>query len=135
MTESSLKKIKHEKSIMEMCNNPYLVRLKATFQDVRHFYYLMEYCQGGDLLGVLQKKPFLLTEECIKDIVASTVLGLQYLHERNIIYRDIKPENILIDHNNYIKLADFGLSRFVDSEAMKYSKVGTPDYVAPEVLE
>ena len=62
-------------------------------------------------------------------------MALKSLHEQDVIYRDIKPENVLIDGDSYIKLADFGLSRFISNENTKFSKVGTPDYVAPEVIE
>ena len=69
MEAKFVKKIMYEKSIMETCKNPFLVRLKATFQDRHYCYYLMEYCQAGDLLGVILNRPYQLTENTIKDII------------------------------------------------------------------
>lgn len=94
----------------------------------------MEYCPGGELFNLLQKKK-LFTEDQTRFYAAQIVLAIECIHKNDIIYRDLKPENVLIDKDGYIRIADFGLSRAdVNNPKAAKSICGTPEYLAPEIL-
>ena len=93
----------------------------------------MEYVKGGELFThIIQKKRF--DEESTKFIIAQIALAIGYLHSKDIIYRDLKPENVLIASDGYIKLIDFGLSRILDMDDMALTFWGTPEYWSPEMI-
>ncbi|XP_050527404.1 serine/threonine-protein kinase N isoform X2 [Daktulosphaira vitifoliae] len=125
-----------EKRIFEVANNirhPFLVNLFACFQTDAHVCFVMEYAAGGDLMMHIHADVF--TEPRAVFYAACVVLGLQYLHENSIIYRDLKLDNLLLDTDGYVKIADFGLCK----EGMGYGDrtgtfCGTPEFLAPEVL-
>ena len=115
-------------------HHPFIIHLHATFQNEKKFYFILEYCPGGELYSLLIRKEK-FTEEQAKFYAAQMVLALEFMHSKNIIYRDLKPENILIDQDGYIRFTDFGLSKSGKvSQKDKYSLVGTPEYMSPEVL-
>ena len=104
------------------------------FQTEKKLYFVLEYCPGGELFSQLVKNHKLSEDHC-RFYSAQIILALQYLHNKDIIYRDLKPENVIIDQEGYIKLTDFGLSKMEISENTKtYSICGTPEYLAPEIL-
>lgn len=125
-----------EKRIFEVANDirhPFLVNLFACFQTDAHVCFVMEYAAGGDLMMHIHADVF--TEPRAVFYAACVVLGLQYLHENSIIYRDLKLDNLLLDTDGYVKIADFGLCK----EGMGYGDrtgtfCGTPEFLAPEVL-
>ncbi|XP_023945952.1 serine/threonine-protein kinase N [Bicyclus anynana] len=125
-----------EKRIFEVANairHPFLVNLFACFQTDQHVCFVMEYAAGGDLMMHIHADVF--TEPRAVFYAACVVLGLQYLHENNIIYRDLKLDNLLLDTEGYVKIADFGLCK----EGMGWGDrtgtfCGTPEFLAPEVL-
>ena len=149
--------IKNEQLFMSKVKSPWIVELKASFQDYDYLYLVMEYLQGGDLMNILIKKD-ILTEEEARFYVAEIVLAIESIHKLDCIHRDIKPDNVLIDKSGHIKLTDFGLSKISDkifqnnfeknlnlnnnktkdngkpTHNKNYSCVGTAYYVAPEVL-
>ena len=92
---------------------------------------MLEYIHGLELAVVLRHVG-LLTNADSQFYIASMILVLQYLHERDIIYRDLKPDNIMIDTNGFIKLVDFGTAKIIQSRT--YTLVGSPHYIAPEVI-
>ena len=148
---------KNEQLFMSKVKSPWIVELKASFQDYDYLYLVMEYLQGGDLMNILIKKD-ILTEEEARFYVAEIVLAIESIHKLDCIHRDIKPDNVLIDKSGHIKLTDFGLSKISDkifqnnfeknlnlnnnktkdngkpTHNKNYSCVGTAYYVAPEVL-
>jgi len=93
----------------------------------------LEFCSGGELFNLLLKKKK-FTEEQTRFYAAQIVLALEYLHEKDIIYRDLKPENVLIDNFGYIRITDFGLSKRGATGEDAHSVCGTPEYLAPEIL-
>lgn len=94
----------------------------------------MEYCPGGELFNLLSKRGK-FTEDQTRFYAAQIVLALEALHNKNVIYRDLKPENVLIDDKGYIRIADFGLSKANVKGARDATSVcGTPEYLAPEIL-
>ncbi|XP_076248986.1 serine/threonine-protein kinase N isoform X1 [Calliopsis andreniformis] len=125
-----------EKRIFEVANatrHPFLVNLFACFQTEAHVCFVMEYAAGGDLMMHIHADVF--GEPRTVFYSACVVLGLQYLHESKIIYRDLKLDNLLLDTEGYVKIADFGLCK----EGMGYGDrtgtfCGTPEFLAPEVL-
>ena len=110
--------------------HPFIVKMSCSFQTTDKLYLALEYCPGGELFGLLRKKKK-LSEDQIKFYAAQVILALEYLHSKNIIYRDLKPENVLIDEHGYLKLTDFGLSKEDCEKQESYSMCGTPDYLAP----
>ena len=93
----------------------------------------MEFLKGGELFQHLKKiKRF--TEEQTKFIIACIITALSYLHNKDYIYRDLKPENVLFDENGYVKLTDFGLAKNIKINEQARTFCGTPEYLAPEVI-
>lgn len=125
-----------EKRIFEVANtmrHPFLVNLFSCFQTDQHVCFVMEYAAGGDLMMHIHTDVF--AEARAVFYAACVVLGLQYLHESKIIYRDLKLDNLLLDTEGYVKIADFGLCK----EGMGFGDrtgtfCGTPEFLAPEVL-
>ncbi|XP_014315629.1 serine/threonine-protein kinase N2 isoform X1 [Myotis lucifugus] len=125
-----------EKRIFETVNSvrhPFLVNLFACFQTKEHVCFVMEYAAGGDLMMHIHTDVF--SEPRAVFYAACVVLGLQYLHEHKIVYRDLKLDNLLLDTEGFVKIADFGLCK----EGMGYGDrtstfCGTPEFLAPEVL-
>lgn len=119
--------------LVAMGSCPFIIQLYYAFQTHHKLYFVLEYCPGGELFNFLQIKKR-LSEDQACFYTAQMVLALEHLHSRDIIYRDLKPENVLIDSTGYIKLTDFGLSRMnVKTNSVK-SICGTPEYLAPEVI-
>ncbi|KAI4871983.1 hypothetical protein NFI96_034508, partial [Prochilodus magdalenae] len=125
-----------EKRIFEIVNSsrhPFLVNLFACFQTPEHVCFVMEYTAGGDLMMHIHADVF--TEPRAVFYAGCVVLGLQFLHDHKIVYRDLKLDNLLLDTDGYVKIADFGLCK----EGMGYGDrtstfCGTPEFLAPEVL-
>uniref|UniRef100_A0A7N8Y234 protein kinase C n=1 Tax=Mastacembelus armatus TaxID=205130 RepID=A0A7N8Y234_9TELE len=119
--------------IVNMSHHPFLVNLFACFQTPEHVCFVMEYTAGGDLMMHIHTDVF--AEPRAVFYAACVVLGLQFLHEHKIVYRDLKLDNLLLDTDGYVKIADFGLCK----EGMGYGDrtstfCGTPEFLAPEVL-
>lgn len=104
------------------------------FTNEFRLYYFMQYVRGGTLFDNLVKESR-FNETNARFFIAQLVLAFGYLHEHNIVHRDLKPENVLLDEDGYIYLADFGLARHLESDAQSYSFCGTPEYLAPEIIE
>ncbi|KAK2189064.1 hypothetical protein NP493_115g01007 [Ridgeia piscesae] len=125
-----------EKRIFEVANSlrhPFLVNLFACFQTPEHVCFVMEYACGGDLMMHIHSDVF--SEPRSVFYAGCVVLGLQYLHDHNVVYRDLKLDNLLLDSEGFVKIADFGLCK----EGMGYGDrtgtfCGTPEFLAPEVL-
>uniref|UniRef100_A0A674MFL7 protein kinase C n=1 Tax=Takifugu rubripes TaxID=31033 RepID=A0A674MFL7_TAKRU len=119
--------------IVNMSHHPFLVNLLACFQTPEHVCFVMEYTAGGDLMMHIHTDVF--TEPRAVFYSACVVLGLQFLHDHKIVYRDLKLDNLLLDTDGYVKIADFGLCK----EGMGFGDrtstfCGTPEFLAPEVL-
>jgi CRP-like cAMP-binding protein len=123
----------NEKEVMEALNHSTILRLYATFQDDLRIYLLIELCQGGELFTYLRDR-WKFTEKQSKFYAAAVTLGFEHMHNRGIIYRDLKPENLLLDSQGFLKIADFGLAKFVKKNELTYTLCGTPDYLAPEII-
>jgi len=126
--------IKTERSILAEIQHPFIIKMSYAFQSENKLYFALEYCAGGELFNLLQKKRR-FKEEQAKFYTVQVLLALEHLHKFDIIYRDLKPENILIDTDGYLRLIDFGLSKKgVKTNKGAKSDCGTPEYLAPEIL-
>eukprot|EP00035_Acanthoeca_spectabilis_P020537 m.433423 g.433423 ORF g.433423 m.433423 type:complete len:392 (+) comp17574_c0_seq1:122-1297(+) len=130
------KQVEHtfnEKNILFCTKNPFIVSLFDYFQDARCLYFVLEFVNGGEMFTHIQKqKRRRFTAEQTKFFAAETVLAFEYLHNLDIIFRDLKPENMLIDHRGHIRLTDFGFAKRVDDKT--WTMCGTPEYLAPEII-
>eukprot|EP00362_Geleiidae_sp_MMETSP1317_P001366 CAMPEP_0201283840 /NCGR_PEP_ID=MMETSP1317-20130820/50897_1 /ASSEMBLY_ACC=CAM_ASM_000770 /TAXON_ID=187299 /ORGANISM="Undescribed Undescribed, Strain Undescribed" /LENGTH=153 /DNA_ID=CAMNT_0047601591 /DNA_START=201 /DNA_END=662 /DNA_ORIENTATION=- len=116
---------------MANISHPFLVNLYGFAQDERYLYFMLECIQGGELFTYLRNIGKL--DSLHARFYGATVTTMfEYLHSKNIIYRDLKPENLLIEHTGYLKLTDFGFAKVVESRT--YTLCGTPEYLAPEIL-
>lgn len=122
----------NEKTIMRKTSSPFLVQLAATFNRGDYLYVLMEAVLGGELYDTFNNRHLYGQHELVMFYAACVVKGFQHLHERFIVYRDLKPENLVLDQKGYCKITDFGLAKFVMGKT--FTNVGTPDYLAPEVI-
>ncbi|XP_067900927.1 ribosomal protein S6 kinase alpha-2 isoform X4 [Heterodontus francisci] len=125
---------KMERDILAEVNHPFIVKLHYAFQTEGKLYLILDFLRGGDLFTRLSKE-VMFTEEDVKFYLAELALALDHLHGLGIIYRDLKPENVLLDEDGHIKITDFGLSKeAVDHDKRAYSFCGTIEYMAPEVV-
>jgi len=124
-----------EKRVLQSTNHPFLISLKYSFTTEDRLCFVMEYVNGGELFFHLSRER-IFTEDRTKFYGAEIICAIDYLHKRGIIYRDLKLENLLLDKDGHIKIADFGLCK-EDIQYGNFTKTfcGTPEYLAPEVLE
>lgn len=129
-----------ERLILEMAESPFIVNLHFAFQNKKAVYYVsgvrghltaVDFVRGGELFYLLEQKSH-LSEKTVRFFSAQIVLALEHLHSKNIVYRDLKTENILLDEHGYLMLADFGLAKIVSQTD---SFCGTPDYIPPEIIK
>jgi len=99
-----------EANILKESNHPFVLKMYYSFQTPQNLYLVTDFCAGKDLSFIIAQK-VMLEEKDAKFYIAEIILALIYLHKNNILYRDMKPENVLIDIDGHIKLADFGLSK------------------------
>jgi len=124
--------IKNEKDILAEVVHPFIVVLYHHFQDERNLYMLLEYIIGGELFTHLRKAGK-FSNDHTRFYAAQIVMALQYLHVDNVVYRDLKPENLLLDLTGYIKITDFGFAKHVEDRT--WTLCGTPEYLAPEIIQ
>ncbi|XP_009885844.1 PREDICTED: cGMP-dependent protein kinase 2 isoform X3 [Charadrius vociferus] len=122
-----------EKKILEQICSPFIVKLYRTFKDSKYVYMLLEACLGGELWSLLRERGS-FDEATTKFCVGCVTEAFDYLHHIGIIYRDLKPENLILDAEGYIKLVDFGFAKKIGSGQKTWTFCGTPEYVAPEVI-
>lgn len=124
---------KTERTILERASHPFLVKLHYAFQTPSKLYLAIDFCIGGELFFHL-RRAYKFKEDVVLFYSAEIIVALEYLHDQGIIYRDLKPENVLLTQEGHIKLIDFGLSKmFSGRDRMAFSIVGTPEYLAPEI--
>ena len=134
LTGDNMKKILYETDLMKKLNHPNITKILEMFEDEKYFMIIMEYINGGNLFSFVKKRRK-LSEKTAKFLFRQIILGIKYIHEQNIVHRDIKLENLLIDLNNNIKICDFGIGRKIKSKnQLLHDQCGTLMYMAPEIL-
>lgn len=108
--------VRAERDILSLANNPWIVELKASFQDDSYLYLVMEYLSGGDLMTLLMEKE-IFSEELSRFYIAETILAIESVHNLNYIHRDLKPDNLILGKDGHLKLSDFGLCKHVEIKA------------------
>ncbi|KAF2719475.1 camp-dependent protein kinase A [Polychaeton citri CBS 116435] len=129
-----MKQVEHtndERRMLQRCKHPFLITLWGTFQDSKNLYMVMDFIEGGELFSLLRKSQR-FPNPVAKFYAAEVTLAIDYLHSMQIIYRDLKPENLLLDRHGHVKITDFGFAKEVPD--ITWTLCGTPDYLAPEVV-
>ena len=131
---SNLNKILYETGLMKRFNHPNITKILEVFHDEEYMLIIMEYINGGNLFNFVKKRRK-LSEKTAKFLFRQIILGIKHIHSQNIVHRDIKLENIIIDLNNNVKICDFGIGKVINSaDELLYDKCGTPMYMAPEII-
>jgi len=134
--DTDLQDIIKEISIMQQCVSPYVVRYYGSYFKNTDLWIVMEYCGAGSVSDIMRLRKKTLTEEEIATVLSDTLKGLEYLHLRKKIHRDIKAGNILLNMEGHAKLADFGVAgQLTDTMAKRNTVIGTPFWMAPEVIQ
>lgn len=112
----------------------FLIKLHASFQTSTEIFYVLDFMVGGDLASILARESR-LGEGRARFVAAEIAVGLHLLHSKGIVYRDLKPENVLLDAHGHVVLTDFGLSKILASNPKTNTFCGTAEYLAPEILK
>ncbi|KAK9488337.1 kinase-like domain-containing protein [Lipomyces starkeyi] len=132
--KKTVEQTKTERAILESIRHPFIVKLFYALQDQRKLYLILEYAQGGELFSHLAMEK-MLSEDTVSFYAAELVLALSHLHSVvGVVYRDLKPENCLLDSQGHLVLTDFGLSKVANDGGTCKTFLGTPEYMAPEIL-
>lgn len=129
-----LKQVEHttnEKNILSCIECPFVISLDTYFQDKKNLYFVIEYINGGEMFTHIHRNKH-FTYEVAKFFAAEVVMGFEYLHNLDIVYRDLKPENLLIDKDGHVRITDFGFAKRVSDRT--WTLCGTPEYLAPEII-
>ncbi|BGP15723.1 hypothetical protein JCM10213_006106 [Rhodosporidiobolus nylandii] len=133
----ALRQVWTERKVLEQNNDsPFLCGLKFSFQSDECFFFCLDYKSGGEMFQHLQRDGGRFEEAKVRFYVAEIVLALRFLHEKGVVYRDLKPENCLLDGSGHVVLCDFGLSKILENEPGQKTRTlcGTTSFLAPEVL-
>ena len=124
---------KLEKDILFNCDHPFLVGMEYLFDSPERLYFVMPFVQGGELYKFVKSQKR-LPEEVVKFYAAQIGLAIGYLHKKNIMHRDLKLENILIDDSGYLKIIDYGLAKTLKENGTSKTFCGTPEFLSPEMV-
>ncbi|CAE7576675.1 for [Symbiodinium natans] len=125
--------IANEKDVLYMTSSPFIIKLFETYNLKSTLCFLLEAALGGELFTTYKKHAFFGSEPHTRYYMAGVAHALEHMHDRRVIYRDLKPENLLLDHKGCLKLTDMGSAKFASGST--YTIVGTPDYFAPEMVK
>ncbi|XP_032592287.1 cGMP-dependent protein kinase 1 isoform X2 [Drosophila grimshawi] len=132
--QDQIEHVYNEKNVMIKCRaSPFIVQLYRTYRNEKYVYFLMEACMGGDVWTVMSKRQY-FDDKTAKFIAGCVVEAFDFLHSHSFIYRDLKPENLMLTSDGYCKLVDFGFAKYVRPNEKTNTFAGTPEYVAPEII-
>ena len=115
--------------------HPFICHFVEAFRTQKYLHFVLEFCPAGELFFHLSRQKKFAEDEA-RIVIAEIVLALEHLHANNIMYRDLKPENVLVDFYGHVKLTDFGLCRQMRTQAeLSRSLCGSPEYISPEMLQ
>ncbi|XP_055943758.1 serine/threonine-protein kinase SIK3-like isoform X2 [Argiope bruennichi] len=134
LDEDNLKKILREIQIMKMLHHPHIIALYQVMETERMIYLVTEYASGGEIFDHLVAHGRMSEKEA-RHKFKQILTAIKYCHERNVVHRDLKAENLLLDENMNIKIADFGFSNYYEMDKMLSTWCGSPPYAAPELFE
>lgn len=121
-----------ERDVQLACDSSFIIKVYETFNSSEHLYFLLECALGGELYATYNKKGLTGKEGHAKFYVAGVVVAFEHLHSKKIVFRDLKPENLLLNDHGHLKLTDMGLAKVVIGKT--FTTCGTPDYFAPEMI-
>ncbi len=122
-----------ERDVLAKMDSSWFPRLYGTFHDNLNAYLILEFVAGGEFYNILRDKNR-FSDDHAKFYAACVVQGLGYLHSIGFVYRDLKPENLLLDHLGYLKITDMGFAKLLKPGERTYTLCGTPEYLAPEII-
>lgn len=122
-----------ERDVLSKMDSSWFPRMYGTFHDNLNAYLILEFVAGGEFYNILRDKGR-FSDEHTKFYAACVVQGLGYLHSIGFVYRDLKPENLLLDHLGYLKITDMGFAKLLKPGERTYTLCGTPEYLAPEII-
>jgi len=131
VSHNQIPHILNERAVMLELDHPFVVRLHRTLRDQNHIYFLLEPSMGGELFSVLRTREF-FDAPTAQFYAAIVVSVFEYMHSKDTLYRDLKPENLLMDADGYLRVTDFGFAK--KTRDRTYTFCGTPDYLAPEIV-
>jgi 5'-AMP-activated protein kinase catalytic alpha subunit len=133
--EKAQRKIVQEVKILRSLDHVNVIKILEVFENKKYVFIVTEFASNGDLLKYMRENG-LVKEKMAKKLCTQILRGLEYCHSKNILHRDVKLDNILLDNKFRVKLCDFGVSRFMptNSDELIYERCGTPAYIAPEVI-
>jgi len=126
--------VRQEKEILMRLSHPFIVQMWGTFQDEQCLYMMMEFVNGGELHEYIQLQAGATAASDCRFYASEIFLALAYLHAQDIVHRDLKPQNLLLDNRGHVKLTDFGFAKSIPKSEKSFTLVGTPEYVAPEII-
>lgn len=124
---------KLEKDILFGCDHPNLISMEYLFESPERLYFVMPFVKGGELYKVFKSRKR-LPEECVKFYAAQICMAVGYLHDKGIMHRDLKLENILVDDRGFLKIIDYGLAKTLKENKLSKTFCGTPEYLCPEMV-
>ena len=129
---SKAREVQTEDEILKRLSHPFIIQFISRFDDQENAYFLFEKEEGGDLFYEIEKRIRLSFEET-RYFASEVILALRYIHLNDVVYRDLKPENVMLDLQGHTKLIDFGFAKIIEN-SRTYTLCGTPEYLAPETL-
>uniref|UniRef100_A0A1B6DJA4 Protein kinase domain-containing protein n=1 Tax=Clastoptera arizonana TaxID=38151 RepID=A0A1B6DJA4_9HEMI len=124
--------VKNEKNILQQVRHPFIVNLRWHYRDKCNLYMLFDYVCGGELFSYLRNAGR-FTSSTGNFYTTEIVIALEYLHSQSVVYRDLKPENLLLDRDGHLKITDFGFAKILHDRT--WTLCGTPEYLAPEIIQ
>ena len=133
LQDNSLESTLVESYVLLKCDHPFMIKMRYMFLDEQRIYFLMQFVRGGDLINYMDPtEPF--KEDVARFYAFQIALAFGHMHSKQVVHRDLKPENILLNEDGYISLTDFGIAKKIEGGEEAKTRVGTPDYMAPEIL-